>query len=493
MTDRWPAYDLVTHRAKTTPERTGLIDADTGEGWSYRELDEAVDTFAAGLDKIGVSLGTRVGVLLRTRPEFVRLVHAIWRLGGIVVPLNVKQSDAQLAEQVARADVDILVCDHETAEIGRYLGVETIVSVDDVQDVDRLETARSETLVPISRNRDSLAVVMFTSGTTGEPDGVRLTRRNLLASAEASAYRLGVSPEGRWLCCLPMYHMGGLAPIIRTALYGTTLVVQRAFDAAETAGVIDERDVTGISLVPTMLKRLLDDGWSLPDCLDTVLLGGAPASEALLERALERGVPVHPTYGTTETASGIATARPQQVADHPGTVGQPLVNTTVRILDDDGLADPGETGELVVSGPTVSPGYLDDERTGKAVDEYGLHTGDLGFRDEDGRLWVVGRVDDRIVSGGENVDPQVVAGAIREHPAVEDVAVVGLPDEEWGERVAALVAGSLDPAAVREHARDRLADFEVPKTVVVDDTLPRTASGTVDREAVRERLRDGES
>jgi O-succinylbenzoic acid--CoA ligase len=166
------------------------------------------------------------------------------------------------------------------------------------------------------------------------------------------------------------------------------------------------------------------------------------------------------------------------------------VNTTVRVLEGDDLGAPGETGELVVSGPTVTPGYLDEQRTNEAFGEYGLYTGDLGYRDEDGRLWVVGRVDDRIVSGGENVDPETVASAIREHPGAADATVVGLPDEEWGEVVAALVVGDIDADAVRAHCRERLADFEVPKHIVVTDTLPRTPSGTVDREAVRDRLRE---
>ena len=495
MTEDWPNFDLVTHREKTTPDHTGLIDAGSGERWRYRELDDTVEALAVGLDDAGVSLGTRVGLLLSTRPAYARLVHAIWRVGGVVVPLHAEKSATQLAEQADRADVDALVCGAATADVATDLGVEMVVAIDDVAGVDRLAATQPETLVPIGRDVDSLALLMFTSGTTGEPDGVRLTRRNLLASAEASAYRLGVSPGDRWLCCLPMSHMGGLAPIVRTALYGTTLVVQREFDAAETAAVIDEQAITGVSLVPTMLQRLLDSGWSPPEPLDTVLLGGAPASESLLERAIERGVPVSPTYGTTETASQIATARPDQVAAHRGTVGQPLVNTTVRILegDGDGLAAPGETGELVVSGPTVTPGYLDEQRTNEAFGEYGLHTGDLGYRDDDGRLWVIGRVDDRIVSGGENVDPETVAAAIREHSDVAAAAVVGLPDEEWGERVGALVVGDLDAEAIRAHCRDRLADFEVPKTVGFADALPRTPSGTVDREAVRERLRSGES
>ncbi|QSG10017.1 o-succinylbenzoate--CoA ligase [Halapricum desulfuricans] len=496
MTDRWPRYDLLTHRVKTTPDRTALIDADTGREWTARELDDAVDELAAALESVGVSLGTRVGLLLSTRPAFVRVAHAVSRLGGVLVPLNVEKPTDALAAQAERADLDVLICGTETAGTARELDVGTPVSVDRPDDtagtgeVRELPDADPEGFVPIGRDPDSLAVIMFTSGTTGEPKGVRLTRRNLLASAEASAYRLGVAPGDRWLCCLPMYHMGGLAPIVRTALYGTTLVVQRAFDATETAAVLERFDVSGVSLVPTMLQRLLDSGWEPPAALNAVLLGGAPADESLIERAIGRDVPVSPTYGTTETASQIATARPEQAAENPGSVGQPLVNTTVRIHSDGEPADPGETGELVVSGPTVTPGYLAEERTAEAFDEAGLHTGDLGYRDVDGRLWIAGRRDDRIVSGGENVDPERVAAAIREHPAVEDAAVVGLDDPEWGQRVAALVVGGIDPGAVETHCRDRLAAFEVPKTIAVADELPRTASGTVDREAVEALLSD---
>jgi O-succinylbenzoic acid--CoA ligase len=246
-----------------------------------------------------------------------------------------------------------------------------------------------------------------------------------------------------------------------------------------------------------MLVRLLDAGWTPPASLRFVLLGGAPASEELLERALDRGVPVYPTYGATETASQVATATPADVRAHPETVGRPLRRTDVSVLDADGsAASTGERGEVVVSGPTVTPGYLDSDQTAAAFDDAGFHTGDVGYRDEAGRLWVVGRLDDRIVTGGENVHPADVADALTALPGVADAAVVGLPDEEWGERVATLVVpvDRTDPPtaeALRSALRGEIADFAVPKTVAVADELPRTASGTVDRAAVRERLEAG--
>jgi O-succinylbenzoic acid--CoA ligase len=195
----------------------------------------------------------------------------------------------------------------------------------------------------------------------------------------------------------------------------------------------------------------------------------------------------------TETASQIATATPAQAFAHEGTVGQPLVVTDVSVLDETGApCAPGERGELVVDGPTVTPGYLDDVRTSAAFGDRGLHTGDVGYRDEAGRLWVLNRRDDRIVTGGENVDPGEVVAVLRAHPRVESAAVVGVPDDEWGERVAALVvpSGDTEPTGdeIEAHCRERLAGFKVPRTIAFAAELPRTVSGTVDRDAVRERL-----
>jgi len=493
----WPTRDLLAHRAAATPERTALVDTADGTAWTYRELDRVVDGVAAALGP-----GGPVGTLLGTRVAFVTLVHAAMRTGRTLVPLNTELPVDTLADQARRADVDLLVCERDTEEVARQVAPGSVASVDPPASggLDRLAPeaedgadpeARSAPREPVPLSPSETAVVMFTSGTTGTPKGVRLTVGNLVWSAVGSAFRLGVAPGDRWLCCLPMYHMGGLAPTVRCALYGTGLVLQSGFEADRTAAVVEEHGVTGVSLVPTQLRRLLDGGWEPPAAFDGVLLGGAPAGEGLLDRARDRGVPVSPTYGTTETASQVATATPAQAAEHPGTVGQPLAVTDVTVLADGEPADPGEVGELVVNGPTVTPGYLDDDRTADAFGSRGFHTGDLGYRDGAGRLWVEGRVDDAITTGGETVYPATVVDALRDNPAVADAAVVGLPDGEWGERVAALVVpeDDLDPEGVREFCRGRVADYAVPKTVGFADALPRTASGTVDREAVRERLR----
>jgi O-succinylbenzoic acid--CoA ligase len=246
-----------------------------------------------------------------------------------------------------------------------------------------------------------------------------------------------------------------------------------------------------------MLTRMLDARGTLSDSLRFVLLGGAPAPATLIDRCRDYSVPVHPTYGMTEAASQIATAEPADAFDFSGTVGRPLMWTEVTIVDDDGnVLPPGDTGELVVSGPTVTPGYYDDpETTEAAFCERGLRTGDVGTRDESGRLWVLNRKDDTIITGGENVQPGEVAGVLRDHRDVREVAVVGVPDEEWGERVGALVvprSEDLTVADVEEHCAASLAGFKRPRLIVFAEELPRTPSGTIKRAAVREILLDSE-
>ncbi|MXR51450.1 o-succinylbenzoate--CoA ligase [Halovenus sp. WSH3] len=494
--------DLLRTRADATPDRIALSAAEGDEQLTYRELDTAVTEMAAALDSVGTDRpDPRLAVALPTGVPFVCVTHAALRLGWELIPLNTRLSEAELATRIDRVEPDLLLCGQETeqllveAERRRSPAREpAYLSVDDPGSPSFRplpSPASKPTATPHAP--DDTALVLFTSGTTGEPKGVRLTVGNLTASAVASAFRLGVTPTDRWLCCLPMYHMGGLAPVFRSALYGTTLVLQPAFDAEATAAVLNEDGITGVSLVPTQLGRLLDVGFSAPE-LRTVLLGGAPASESLLDRAADAGVPVYPTYGMTETASQVATARPAEHRDHPGTVGQPLYGTSVAVVDPDGdPVDPGGRGEVVVSGPTVTPGYLDPERTAEATSSLGLHTGDLGTCDEDGRLWILGRLDETIITGGELVAPATVAEAIRDLSAVADVAVVGIEDEEWGEQVAAAIVPSGSHESDRElreqverHCRERLADYKIPRRIRFVESLPRTQSGTVERERLRE-------
>jgi len=500
--------DWLSHRADVTPEAPALWDG-TGTVTTYAALDDSVEELAGRLSAHGVGVDDHLGVVMETRPAFVEAVHAAMRVGATLVPLNARGTTAELAERVDVADVDCLLCGADTAE----RAVEAAAALDRTLPVAGLDggTAGATDLLGTEPEAfevpaltiDGVELMPFTSGTTGRPKAVCLTAANLAASAAASAFRLGLDPADRWHVALPMYHMGGLAPVYRSVLYGTCVLVEDTrggFDPDRTLEVIESNGATCTSLVPTMLRRLLDarEGKEspFPDSLRFVLLGGAPATESLLEECAERGVPVCPTYGMTETASGIATARAGEAREHPGTVGSPLLFTEVTVVDEeDHAASRGETGELVVAGPTLAPGYYGETAsTREQFCSFGFRTGDVGYRDGAGRLYVLNRLDDRIITGGENVDPGEVLEVVRDAPGVADAAVVGVPDEEWGERVAALVVadGGFDREAFDRYCRERLAGFKLPRTVRIAEEIPRTASGTVDRDAVRERLADRE-
>ncbi len=298
-----------------------------------------------------------------------------------------------------------------------------------------------------------VATVMFTSGTTAAPKPVYLTPRNWEANAIGSALALGLDTDERWLCVMPLAHVGGLSILLRSTIYATTVILHERFDAeAVLSELMDEaRGVTLVSLVPTMLGRLLDAGLERPPTLRWALLGGGPIPPSLLARAAEASVPVAPSYGMTEGCSQIAT------------FGFPLYGVRMRF----------DQGEIVVSGPNFAPNTLDDQGW--------LHTGDLGDHDQYGGLRILGRKSETIVSGGENVAPTQVEAVLLEHPAVADAGVFSRPDEEWGERVVAAVVlrdgESATAAELQEFAAARLARFKVPKEIAFRDRLPRTVSG----------------
>ena len=513
--------DWLSHRVVASPDEVALVRAEDGEAWTYADLDRLVSETAGRLAAHGVCGDDRVGVLTPPYVGTVGMVHAMMRIGATFVPLGEGLTPRELSERVERADLDVVVCAESTESQALSASDQVpVLSVDEPSDdaVTAIHGTEPAPVDPADWAFDDRLCVLFTSGTTGAAKPVPLTAGNVYASGVASAFRLGVDPDDRWLVSLALHHMGGLAPVYRSALYGTTLVLRKGFDPGGAADDIDRYNVTGVSLVPTMLKRMLDRRGTLAESLRVVLLGGAPAPDELIERCRDYSIPVYPTYGMTEAASQVATATPQGTRGRIGTVGRPLFGTDVTVVDEDGTpVAPGETGEIVVDGPTITPGYLGSETTGSEFGPYGLHTGDVGRIDEDGYLYVFNRLDDRILSGGQNVEPGEVAGVLVEHPAIEDVAVVGIDDDEWGERVAALIevtdsneltvsrsasdeterqngddAGEserqIEDETLVTFARERLAAFKIPKTVAYTDELPRTVSGTIDREAVRDRL-----
>ena len=338
-------------------------------------------------------------------------------------------------------------------------------------------------------------VILPTSGTEGAPRFVVHEWRSLRANASASNDRLGFGPGERWLATLAWAHVGGLAVPLRAAAAGATVALAGPrFDAASVARALGELAVTHVSLVPAMLHGLLAVGARPPRSLRAVLLGGAATPPDLAERALSAGWPIALTYGLTEAGSQVTTATPQEVRAGDRSAGVPLTGVEVRIRPP-GDAAPGPDGALApghieVRGDTLFRGYV-GEPARPPGDWFA--TGDLGHLDAQGRLAVTGRLRDRIVSGGANVDPAQVEAVLAAHPDVGEAAVIGMPDSRWGQVVVAVVAGEDPglPARLDPWCRERLSGPRVPRRWEVLDRLPRTATGKVDRAKLRIDLRGG--
>ncbi|MSQ29225.1 MAG: o-succinylbenzoate--CoA ligase [Dehalococcoidia bacterium] len=485
--------DWVALRARTHPSHVAL--ECSGETWDYATLEARVASAAGELRAEGVEVGEPVAVLTNNGLPIARLAHAIPRAGALFMPLNARLSAAEIAYQLRDSRARLLVCDASLAALAQEAAGEASVRVLAVED-SRWDTG-APVAAPMSIDADRPHSVIYTSGTTGRPKGAVLTHGNFHWSAVASAANLGVEANDRWLACLPLFHVGGLSILLRSAIYGTTVVIHERFEEARVDRALREERITLLSVVAAMLQRVFAvSPGAFPATLRGVLLGGGPAPRPLLEEAARRSMPVLQTYGLTETCSQVATLGHADALRKLGSAGLPLSASTVRIEMDGREAEAGEIGEIVVAGPTVCAGYLHrPDATAAAIREGWLHTGDLGWRDSEGYLYVADRRDDLIVSGGENVYPAEVESALLEHAAIEECAVVGLPDDRWGARVVAVVvphAGAEAPALseLDAHLRSRLARYKLPREVIVErDPLPRTASGKLQRHLVRDRLR----
>ena len=498
----------LTDRTRVTPNATALIIGE--QRWSYLELNKLTNGFCQYLADT-VQSEQIVGVLMPNNLTYVCLIHAVARLGAVLLPLNTRLTSTELGWQLEHTGCELLICDDTFADTGEQLAVISeqlsVIScqLSVVSEQSSATSTSSEQALnpqPLRQAQDKHSVfstqsstqsIIFTSGTTGRPKGVELTFDNHFFSAMASAMRLGLDVQDCWLSCLPLFHVGGQAVVLRSCLYGTAVNLHPKFDTAAVSHCLDTQAISLISLVPTMVYRLLDyrgkRPW--PSSLRHVLAGGAAASPDLVARCHALNIPLSTTYGLTEAASQVATMRPEDVRRKPGSVGKALMFTEVRVLDEQGQDCPaGELGEIVVSGPTVMDRYFKNlEATTITLKNNQLHTGDIGYLDEDGDLWVTQRRSDIIVTGGENVYPAEVEAVLMGQTAVSQACVVGIPDPEWGQKVAAMIV--LQPESnvtideLLVYCRQHLAGYKLPRLIRFVKSLPLIGSGKIDRKQVK--------
>jgi long-chain acyl-CoA synthetase len=503
----------ITHGLKRALQinANGPATAYGARSHTWREVGERVSRLAAGLSSLGVNPSDRIAVLSLNSDRYFELYHAIAWAGAVIVPLNIRWGTMEIEDALRDCCANVLVVD-KTFEAGGSALAKTvpclkIVYADDDEapvGMEAYETLiqQNEPMPDAMRSGGDLAGIFYTGGTTGRSKGVMLSHHNLMANAR-NLLAEGLFPSSAtYLFAAPMFHIGSVSAICSVLLSGGSNVIIQAFTPEGVMAAIQNWRVTDVPLVPTMIQMLVDNLASSFDLssLKNVLYGGSPISEALLDRATAAFPRVHFTqgYGMTEL-SAVATLLHwnEHVGDGRAkgrhrSAGRAILGCEVRIVDTENRPlPPGEVGEIIVRGDNVMMGYWErPNETARAIIDGWMYTGDAGRMDVDGFVYVVDRIKDMIVTGGENVYSSEVENAIAQHPGVAQCAVIGIPSEKWGEQVHAMVVPKIGAKLSRDElsafCRNLIAGYKCPRSFVISEApLPTSAAGKVLKQQLR--------
>jgi acyl-CoA synthetase (AMP-forming)/AMP-acid ligase II len=495
-----------------------------GKRYTFTQLSERVNRLGSALQKLGVKKGDRVAMLQVNTNQCVETYFAVSRIGAIYVPLNFRAKGNELTYMLNSSESETILIGERYIDLVNSIKpelktVKNFISLDvespGMHYCEDIIAAGSPEDIYVEIGDEDTTILMYTAGTTGFPKGVMLSHNSF------SIYVLeNVSPpdpelQERNILTVPLYHVAGIQAMMAAIYGGRTLIMERQFDAGEWMTLVEKERASRAMMVPTMLKMLMDH----PDfkshdlsSLRVITYGAAPMPLEVIKKAVEvfPGVSFINAFGQTETASTITTLSPE---DHniTGTeeekekklkrlssIGRPMSDIQMKVISEEGRdLPPGEVGEIVARGPRVMSGYWkDEEKTSKTIDKDGwVHTGDMGYMDEDGYFFLAGRATDMIIRAGENISPEEVEGVLFSHPKIDDVAVIGVPDEEWGEVPMAVVVVKKGEKAtaeeIMEYCRANLASFKRPRSVVFTDELPRNQMGKVLKRVLREQYATG--
>lgn len=468
------------------------------QAWTYRELIERVEKLSAVFVEGGLGPGDRVAYLGYNHPMFLVALFAAARIGAIFVPVNFRLTSHEVGFILKDVEAHTL--------IGQEIHSQTVDEIADLpcrqylriggavgkwQDIDQLMADVQEVPGPSDVRSEATALVMYTSGTTGQPKGAMLSHANLWANNINWMLAVNFASADIGLTCAPMFHVGGLCVVTLPLLMaGGHVLLKEHFDETDFLETIERQKITVSFAVPAMMLRLCQhEAFDMTDMSSMRLLiaGGASVPEKLLKIFGARNIPVSQGWGMTETATAVTFLEMDLALKKLGSCGRAVMFSDYRLRDFSGniITEPHVKGEILARGANVTRGYWDrPDATREVIDAEGwLASGDVGYLDEDGFLYVCDRVKDMVISGGENVYPAEVEGVLLEHAAVAEVAVIGVPDERWGERVVAVVVlrtgTTLTLDELNSHARQRLARYKCPRELRIIDVLPRNASGKV--------------
>ena len=507
------AYDWIDHHARNRGDKEAIRDLATERSFTYAALDRRIDALSAHLGSLGIGRGDRVAVLAHNGVEFFDVQFACARTGAICVLLNWRLTVNELEYIVGDSSPMLLVHDVEfadtAAELQRRCSIGALLMIDggteDSPYEAALTAASGQPVERVTLTHDDVVTIMYTSGTTGLPKGAMITHGMNFWNCVNLGIPADVGLDTVHLSILPLFHTGGLNCYSNPVLHaGGTVVIMKAFDPGEALGVLGDPDqgITHFFGVPAPYQFMMQH----PDFAETDLsrlrvagVGGAPCALAIMEAWMERGVPLLQGFGMTETSPASIFLDPADALRKIGSPGKALVHTEFRIVDEGGAdCGPDEVGELWVAGPNITPGYWNKpEATADAFEGRWLKTGDAARMDDEGFVYIVDRWKDMYISGGENVYPAEVENVLYQLPEVAEAAVIGVPDDRWGETGLAVLAlapeASLDRLTVQQHCAAHLARFKVPSDIAIVDALPRNATGKVLKRELRGRFVDADA
>jgi len=513
--------EFLTITAAICPDKEAIVFE--GKRLTYSQLNERSNRLGNALLKLGLKKGNPVAMMQVNTNHCVESYFAVAKAGGIYVPLNFRAKGNELTYMINTAEATTVLVGDRYLELVDSIK-STIPTVKNYISLDRphpgmlyyedliRDSSPDEIAADISDG--DTTILMYTAGTTGFPKGVMLTHNSFSIYVLENVSPADPDTNEKNILTVPLYHVAGTQAMMAAVYGGRTLVMQRQFDAAQWMDLVEKERVARAMMVPTMLKQLMDNPeFSKHDLrsLKVITYGAAPMPLEIIKKAVEvfPGVGFINAFGQTETASTVTMLSPEDhvITGSPeerekklkrlSSIGKPMSDIEMKVIDDDGKdLPPNSIGEIVARGPRVMAGYWkDQEKTRRTIDKEGwVHTGDMGYRDEDGYFFLSGRTTDMIKRGGELISPEEVERVLQEHPKVEDIAVVGVPDEEWGEVpicVCVLKKGETCSAAeLMEYCRSNLASYKRPRAVVFCDELPRNPLGKILKRVLRDQYKD---
>ncbi|MGP7819697.1 o-succinylbenzoate--CoA ligase [Niallia sp. 01092] len=480
--------NFLKNRANLTPNREAIVYKD--ERLTFQELYKKAYFMAGVLTANGVKEKDYIGFLVKNDLQTVITLLSLHIIGAKAVLLNNRLTSDELIFQLKDAQATFLLTEKTFVQTIQQIKEELPLCIIHKEDISSYTFEQ-----PVEKKEVSLqetCTIMYTSGTTGFPKGVIQSYGNHWWSAVGSALNLGLHEKDVWLCALPLFHISGYSILMRSLVYGIKIVLHDHFSIEKVIDDIDKEKVTMMSVVTTMLKKLESavDGM-FPSYFRCMLLGGGPASIDIIKNCLHKGIPVYYSYGMTETSSQIVTLPPEDSVRKVGSAGKPLFPSQIKIVNETGEEVSENTaGEIIVHGPNVSKGYLNK---GPNTVNGWFHTGDIGYKDSEGFLYVLDRRSDLIISGGENIYPAEIEGMLTSIDGVLDAGVIGEDDEKWGQVPIAFVVKDNNRLAITEEmihsfCAKKLAKYKIPKKILFIEKIPRNAAKKILRRELRTHL-----